>query len=313
VKFIQKHSVDDPWEMSSGRPGFERETYEGSSQLLPELAIFGWLRFHSTLSGALQPDQHEGTYEIHYLRRGHLRWWVDKEQCEFSAGQLLIIRPGELHGGEEGALQPCEHYWLRIGFPDRGALPSRTEKETADLKGDFERLRFRNYAASSRVQEYFELLLEEHRNASQPHAQTMARSALHALLITILRDHERQACAARKSPITTWRVRRAISLLDERLRVEDPVLRDIAAEVGLSPSGLRARFKTETGFTPHEYLLHRRIQEARRQLAETDEEITAIAHALCFSSSQYFATVFRQQTGLTPGLYRKKHSNPDRS
>jgi len=295
-----------------GRPGFERETYEGASKLLPELAIFGWLRFHATLSGALQPDQHEGTYEIHYLQRGHLRWWVEKEQYEFSAGQILVIQPGELHGGEEGALQPCAHYWLRIGFPDRGSLPFLSEKQTAHLKHDFERLRFRCFPASTRVQEYFELLLAEHRNARQPHAQSMARATLHALLVTILRDHERQAGASPKGPYTTWRVRRTLSLLEERLRVEDPDLGDIAAEVGLSSAGLRARFKSQTGFTPHEYLLHRRIQEARRRLTETNENITAIAHALCFSSSQYFATVFRRQTGLTPGLYRKEHRNFDR-
>jgi AraC-like DNA-binding protein len=310
MKFIQKSRLADPWEMSAGRPGFERETYEGNSQLLPELAIFGWLRFHATLSGALQPDQHEAVYEIHYLRRGHLHWWVEKDQFEFNAGQVLIIRPGELHGGEEGALQPCEHYWLRMGFPETGILPSCSEQETADLRRGFEQMHFRNFPASSRVQECFELLLEEHRSAGKPHALFMARTILHALLITILRDHECQASAFQKRPVTTWRVRRTISLLEERLCVEDPVLKDIAAEVGLSPTGLRERFKSETGFTPHEYLLHRRIQEARRQLAETDEEITAIAHALCFSSSQYFATVFRRQTGLTPGLYRKQHLKP---
>ena len=69
----------------------------------------------------------------------------------------------------------------------------------------------------------------------------------------------------------------------------------------------RARFKAETGYTLHEYLIHRRVEEAHRRLSSTDEDITNIAHNLGFSSSQYFATVFRRETGMTPGEYRDSH------
>ena len=84
-------------------------------------------------------------------------------------------------------------------------------------------------------------------------------------------------------------------------------LDSVAVNVGLSPAGLRSRFKAETGYTLHEYLLHRRIEEAVRRLTETKDDITSIAHQLGFSSSQYFATVFRRETGTTPGVYREKH------
>ena len=36
----------------------------------------------------------------------------------------------------------------------------------------------------------------------------------------------------------------------------------------------------------------------------SDASITELALSLGFSSSQYFATVFKQQVGLTPGAYR---------
>ena len=297
----------DPWVFSTGRQGYEREVFEGPTQLLPELEIFGWLRFHTTLLGALKSDRHPGALEIHYMVRGHLRWWVEQEQHEFSTGRVFVIRPGEKHGGNEGSLQPCEHYGLRIGFPGKGVLPSMTEEETAELRTAYEHLRYRTFTASPEVNEFFERLLAEHRHGRSAHSLPMARAMLHALLITIVRDHDRHCQMAKQKPMVTWRVRRTLEWLEQQIYQSEVRLDSVAVNVGLSPAGLRSRFKAETGYTLHEYLLHRRIEEAVRRLTETKDDITSIAHQLGFSSSQYFATVFRRETGTTPGVYREKH------
>jgi len=307
---LQSSLEVDPWRFSTGRRGYEREAYEGPTQLLPELEIIGWLRFHTTLPGALGPDRHPGAFEIHYLVRGHLRWWVENEQHEFSPGRLFIIRPNELHGGDEGSIQPCEHYWLRIRFPGSGSLPGMTAQETQALRQAYEHLTYRTFTASREVDEFFERLLEEHRHGRTPHAALMSRAMVHALLITILRDHNRHCEAAQQKPMVTWRVRRALEWLEEQLYESNLRLERVAADLGLSPSGLRARFRAETGYTLHEYLLDRRIAEARRRLAETEDDITTIAHEMAFSSGQYFATVFRRKTGMSPGEYREKHRVP---
>jgi len=110
--------------------------------------------------------------------------------------------------------------------------------------------------------------------------------------------------------MVTWRVRRTLEWLEQQLNQSELRLDSAAENVGLSPAGLRARFKAETGFTLHEYLLHRRVEEARRRLVEAEDDITTLAHELGFSSSQYFATVFRRETGMTPGAYRVKHRKP---
>ncbi|HWY30697.1 MAG TPA: AraC family transcriptional regulator [Candidatus Acidoferrum sp.] len=297
----------DPWAKSAGQRGYVRETYEGTSQLLPELPIFGWLRFHSTLPGALQPDRHPEAFEIHYMVRGHLRWRVEEEQYEFSTGRVFIIRPNELHGGDEGSIQPCEHYWFRIQFPGKGALPSLTVQETQGLRDAYEHLINRTFTGSPEVKDFLERLLEEHHRGPSEQSVLMARSMLHALLITILRDHNRHQQATQQKPMVTWRVRRTLEWLEGRIFESEVRLDAVASNVGLSPAGLRARFKAETGYTLHEYLIHRRVEEAHRRLSSTDEDITNIAHKLGFSSSQYFATVFRRETGMTPGEYRQSH------
>jgi AraC-like DNA-binding protein/mannose-6-phosphate isomerase-like protein (cupin superfamily) len=308
VNLIIKPSAQtDPWVLSTGQRGYTRETYEGSARLLSELEIFGWLRFHATLPGALTADRHPDAFEIHYMVRGHLHWWVEKEQHEFATGNIFVVRPNELHGGDEGSIQPCEHYWFRIQFPRKRALPLLTEVETNALRESYEQISYRTFTASPEIKEFFERLLEEHRRGRSDTSSLMARSMLHALLITILRDHDRHRQAAKRQPLVTWHVRRALEWLEEQQFQGEVCLDSAAKKVGLSSAGLRARFKAETGYTWHEYLMHRRIEEARRRLANTQAFIIEIAHDLCFSSSQYFATVFRRETGMTPGEYRDKH------
>jgi AraC-like DNA-binding protein len=73
----------------------------------------------------------------------------------------------------------------------------------------------------------------------------------------------------------------------------------------LSTSRFFQEFKTATGMTPKDYLLRLRVEEAARQLRKAPTRpVTCIAHELGFSSSQYFATVFRRYLGVSPGEHR---------
>jgi AraC-like DNA-binding protein len=81
---------------------------------------------------------------------------------------------------------------------------------------------------------------------------------------------------------------------------------DVAAHLGLTPSGFSKSFKKETGLTPADCLRRLRCEQAGVLLGKTGKSITTIAFELGFSSSQYFASTFRKYTGMTPGQYRKK-------
>jgi AraC-like DNA-binding protein len=54
--------------------------------------------------------------------------------------------------------------------------------------------------------------------------------------------------------------------------------------------------------------IHRiKIERAKRQLAHTGQQTTAIAKALGFSSADQMRKVFRKVTGLVPTQYREQH------
>jgi AraC-like DNA-binding protein len=81
-------------------------------------------------------------------------------------------------------------------------------------------------------------------------------------------------------------------------------LRELASNVGLSPSHLSAVFVAVAGVPPHRWLLRRRVERARELLTRTRRSITDIALSCGFSSSQHFSTVFKAQEGCTPTDFR---------
>ncbi|RSX54037.1 AraC family transcriptional regulator [Bifidobacterium goeldii] len=89
-------------------------------------------------------------------------------------------------------------------------------------------------------------------------------------------------------------------------RFRDPLgLDDIAAAGGVSRSQCCILFKKYVGRTPNECLTERRLEEARRLLANTNLSIAEIARECGFSSASYFINVFRKRAGATPGEYRE--------
>ena len=83
---------------------------------------------------------------------------------------------------------------------------------------------------------------------------------------------------------------------------------DVASAVGLSRSSLTRRFREEIGKSITEYITEAKIRDAKRLLRYSDKSFGEIAATLAFSSQAYFQTVFKKETGFTPGEYRRAHS-----
>jgi LacI family transcriptional regulator len=67
-------------------------------------------------------------------------------------------------------------------------------------------------------------------------------------------------------------------------------------------------FKKETGDSPAHYIRRIRLETACRLLSTTPVEITHVAELSGFSSSNYFAQIFRREIGITPNQYRKSNA-----
>lgn len=82
----------------------------------------------------------------------------------------------------------------------------------------------------------------------------------------------------------------------------------VAAHAGYSRFHFIRAFKQVYGLTPGQYLSRRRIERAEELLRTADLSVTEICWLVGFGSLGTFSARFKEQTGLTPSAYRRRHA-----
>jgi AraC family transcriptional regulator len=83
---------------------------------------------------------------------------------------------------------------------------------------------------------------------------------------------------------------------------------DIARILGLSRAHFIRAFRVSTGETPHRWLTARKMEQARKLLAESDQPLSDIALTCGFSDQSHFTRVFSRFSGTPPGAWRRYHT-----
>lgn len=265
-----------------------REDFPAAALLSPDLTHIGWARPRSASESGLGAHQHQNAWEICWLRRGRVEWWVGDEAFTVPTGSCYITRPDEWHGAVHSVLEPCELFWLGLRC---GALP--------DIEAVLHAAP-RVFPGTASLQDWWQDLLRQHRPPVAAHATLAAQASLTRLMVEVAR-------CAHGAPIQVTPSAAIVSaqtFAHEHL-ADEPSVAAMARAAGLSASQFHARFAAEVGEAPAEWMRRMRLDRARRLLAATDAPITSIGLDLGFPSSQYFATVFRRYTGMTPRAYRE--------
>lgn len=97
-------------------------------------------------------------------------------------------------------------------------------------------------------------------------------------------------------PTRRWAERRLAEPLD---------VAAMAGHAGVSPRTFARRFREETGTTPLQWLLGRRVLEARRLLEESELPVEAVAWRAGFGNAASLRDHFRRATATTPSAYRR--------
>ena len=92
--------------------------------------------------------------------------------------------------------------------------------------------------------------------------------------------------------------------IEERYR--EPIsLKDVARAVGLTPGHLTTVVRRKTGRTVLEWIVERRMAEARRLLVETDLSVEEVGRGVGYADAGYFARAFRRAHDATPLSWRR--------
>jgi AraC family transcriptional regulator len=136
-------------------------------------------------------------------------------------------------------------------------------------------------------------------------AETLASS----LAARLVHSHVRPSPARTVLPITQEGLdRRRLSRVLDCIEVNlegDLTLDHLASIACLSRFHFARAFKAALGQPPHQYVTAKRIARAKALLMRGDQSLVDIALGLNFSCQANFTRAFRQQTGQTPGQYRR--------
>lgn len=149
-------------------------------------------------------------------------------------------------------------------------------------------------------------LLEAEARAGYPSGRLYGEHLAHALAAYLLQNY------AAPRGADTGKARAAREKVAAALRyiqvngAQDLSIEKLAGIAHLSPYHFSRLFKQTTGLTPHQYVLHRRIEEAKRLLGETRLDLVEIAERLGFRDQSHFTERFRRVTGATPKRWRHK-------
>jgi AraC family transcriptional regulator len=117
-------------------------------------------------------------------------------------------------------------------------------------------------------------------------------------------DHAAAREALAKGGLAGWQRRTVTAYIEEHL-AEPIMLATLARLVRLSPYYFCRAFKQSLGLPPHRYHSNRRIEHAKRLLAEPAPSVTDIGRIVGYSDTSSFTTAFHKATGVTPTAWRR--------
>ncbi|MFN3431788.1 MAG: response regulator [Candidatus Sericytochromatia bacterium] len=116
------------------------------------------------------------------------------------------------------------------------------------------------------------------------------------------------APAPTDAPLSPF-ARRALATIAERFRA--PIgLSELSQELGYSPAYLTNTLRRETGRTVLQWIIHHRLEEAKRLMGETDWSGQQIAQAVGYAHYSHFLRQFRQVHGVPPSAWRSPSPTP---
>jgi len=286
--------------MTFHRQPSSRQIFEQADFRLPGIIMFGRYQYAASRTG-LTPHSHRDAIEICFLERGEQSYRVGNRIYRLRGNDQFFTLPGELHDTADLPQEPGILYWLILNVETRGIFLGLAASSASRLKRELRRMptrHFRAHPECARLQgQLVELLVGK---PDAPRSFSYRQLRLQALLLqylTVTIEASHRGMAGSATPL----VQRVLQYIDKHL--EEPVHVPRLAEVaGLSESRFKTRFKREIGVPPAEFWLRKKIEKATALLKKRN--VTDVAHELGFSSSQYFATVFKRYTLANPSRFR---------
>lgn len=155
---------------------------------------------------------------------------------------------------------------------------------------------------------YLDLIKEELERPIDNHTSAVIAAHIQLLLEHLDRFYDRQFITRHKvnSDIVSQFQQNLKNYFSENEIVKTPNVGYFAEKVSLSTGYFSNLVKKETGMSPKDLISLQLIDEAKRRLVKTTQDIGIIAYSLGFEYPAHFTRLFKKITGHTPTEFRIK-------
>ncbi|MET8449299.1 AraC family transcriptional regulator [Streptomyces sp. NPDC005209] len=230
---------------------------------------------------------------------GPVRHMVDFAEHEARAGDLLWIRPGQVH-----RFSRTSEYRGTVLTMQPGFLPRATVEATGLYRYDLPPLLHPDEARLAALRAALAQLRREYEDTTTLpltlHTAVL-RHSLTAFLLRLSHLAASSAEAARQQADTTFTLFRDAV---EKGFATNHSVSAYADALGYSRRTLVRAVRAATGETPKGFIDKRVVLEAKRLLAHTDMPVGRVGAAVGFPDAANFSKFFQLHTGQTPVTFR---------
>lgn len=225
-------------------------------------------------------------WEMVYVADGFATATADGQVYELSPGQLLLHKPLEFH-----------RIWSAKNSAPRLLLLSfHATGDMRQYEGGF-------YTLDADMRAAYETLTRRMQKAVHANtADAMQRAA--ASLELFLLELPQATAHPTVSTTAQKQFRDIVKMMEAHLH-ETLSVSEIAALCNMSEGNLKRVFRMFSDCGAAKYFLTLKMRRARQLLADGNA-VSTVAAALGFAEPSYFCAVFKRETGVTPGNYRRR-------
>jgi AraC family transcriptional regulator, arabinose operon regulatory protein len=231
-------------------------------------------------------------YAFEYIIEGEGTLIINSHKFNPKKGDVYILQQSSEHVYFSSQNNP----WTKIWFAVRGEL-------VESLLNTY-RLNHTYYLADCEVRPFFDSIfsLAQSEPCCTENMNRKASLVFHEMLTDI--TSKINVNSKTYSPI----VAKLKHYIDNNLE-NDISIKSLSNHIFKSPSQTIRLFKKETGITPYEYLLQKRMEIAKLLLHNTNISIKEIAYKLRFADEHYFSNFFKEKNRLSPSSFRKQNTS----
>lgn len=245
-------------------------------------------------------------YCLMSIQSGHFEWKLNGETYFFKPNDLLLVVPGVEMEKDFENVEFGGFYKISLNadfynnFQKESENSSISANEIKTIFSKFEKSKILVFKNFRLIFELFEKLEEEFLNKELGYSSRVS-ALVDEMIISIYRNT----------------LKNEIKLLDsgsefQKLTVmlknnlsHHWTVREMAELSGMGITNFTEKLKSNLGFSPFDYLIFLRINEAARMLKESNCLLTQIAFDTGFYSSQHFSNTFKKIMGFSPRDFRK--------